>query len=247
MEFQFGQYHLPEFKAPDGKSNEEYLRELCYRGLEVRYGKDHDPSLEERLEYEINSISSMGIRGIFSHSVGLSQLCKENGIMVGPGRGSAAGSIVAYCLKITDIDPIRYNLIFERFLNPERVSMPDIDIDFCYERRQEVIDYVTRKYGEDRVCQIITFGTMKAKQAVRDVGRALDVSYAETDVIAKAIPFDLHMTISKALETNPELAKMYEENPKAKQVLDMARALEGMPLPRFHPCGRSGNFQRTYR
>lgn len=229
VEFQFGQYHLPEFKAPDGKSNEEYLRELCYRGLEVRYGKDHDPSLEERLEYEISTISSMGYVEYFLIVWDFINYAKENGIMVGPGRGSAAGSIVAYCLKITDIDPIRYNLIFERFLNPERVSMPDIDIDFCYERRQEVIDYVTRKYGEDRVCQIITFGTMKAKQAVRDVGRALDVSYAETDAIAKAIPFDLHMTISKALETNPELAKMYEENPKAKQVLDMARALEGMP------------------
>lgn len=229
VEFQFGQYHLPEFKAPEGKTNEEYLRELCSRGLEERYGKEHDHSLDERLEYEINTIVSMGYVEYFLIVWDFINYAKENGIMVGPGRGSAAGSIVAYCLKITDIDPIKYNLIFERFLNPERVSMPDIDIDFCYERRQEVIDYVTRKYGEDRVCQIITFGTMKAKQAVRDVGRALDVSYAETDAIAKAIPFDLHMTISKALDTNPELAKMYEENPKAKQVLDMARALEGMP------------------
>lgn len=229
VDFQFGQYHLPEFKAPDGKTNEEYLRELCYKGLEERYGKNLKPSLKERLEYEMGTIVSMGYVEYFLIVWDFINYAKENGIMVGPGRGSAAGSLVAYCLKITDIDPIRYNLIFERFLNPERVSMPDIDIDFCYERRQEVIDYVTRKYGEDKVCQIITFGTMKAKQAVRDVGRALDVSYAETDLIAKAIPFDLHMTISKALETNPELAKMYEENPKAKQVLDMARALEGMP------------------
>ena len=154
---------------------------------------------------------------------------KQNGIMVGPGRGSAAGSLVAYCLKITDIDPIKYNLIFERFLNPERVSMPDIDIDFCYERRQEVIDYVGRKYGEGRVSQIITFGTMKAKAAVRDVGRALNVSYAETDAIAKAIPFDLHMTIDKALETNPELLTRYENEDMVRQVLDMSRAIEGMP------------------
>lgn len=228
MEFEFGQYHLPEFISPDGKSNEEYLRELCYKGLKERYGSS-DKSLEERLEYEIGTIVSMGYVEYFLIVWDFINYAKENGIMVGPGRGSAAGSLVAYCLKITDIDPIRYNLIFERFLNPERVSMPDIDIDFCYERRQEVIDYVTRKYGEEKVCQIITFGTMKAKQAVRDVGRALDVSYAETDMIAKAIPFDLHMTIAKALDTNPELAKMYEENPKAKQVLDMAQALEGMP------------------
>ena len=219
---------MPEFISPDGKSNEEYLRELCYKGLKERYGSS-DKSLEDRLEYEIGTIVSMGYVEYFLIVWDFINYAKENGIMVGPGRGSAAGSLVAYCLKITDIDPIRYNLIFERFLNPERVSMPDIDIDFCYERRQEVIDYVTRKYGEEKVCQIITFGTMKAKQAVRDVGRALDVSYAETDMIAKAIPFDLHMTIAKALDTNPELAKMYEENPKAKQVLDMAQALEGMP------------------
>lgn len=229
VEFEFGQYHLPEFKAPDGKNNRDYLRELCFDGLKLRYGENPDNSLKERLEYELGTIESMGYVEYFLIVWDFINYAKENGIMVGPGRGSAAGSLVAYCLRITDIDPIKYNLIFERFLNPERVSMPDIDIDFCYERRQEVIDYVTRKYGEDKVCQIITFGTMKAKQAVRDVGRALDVSYAETDAIAKAIPFDLHMTINKALDTNPELKKMYEENPKARQVLDMARALEGMP------------------
>lgn len=229
VEFQFGQYHLPEFVAPDGKDNKTYLRELCQRGLVDRYGENPDKELQERLDYELGTIESMGYVEYFLIVWDFINYAKEEGIMVGPGRGSAAGSLVAYCLKITDIDPIRYSLIFERFLNPERVSMPDIDIDFCYERRQEVIDYVTRKYGEDKVCQIITFGTMKAKQAVRDVGRALDVSYAETDMIAKAIPFDLHMTIEKALDTNPELKKMYEENPKAKQVLDMAKALEGMP------------------
>ena len=154
---------------------------------------------------------------------------KKSGIMVGPGRGSAAGSLVAYCLKITDIDPIRYNLIFERFLNPERVSMPDIDIDFCIERRGEVIDYVKRKYGEDNVSQIITFGTMKAKAAVRDVGRALNMSYADTDKIAKAIPFSLHMTIDQALQMNPELKAMYDEDDRVKKVIDMSRAIEGMP------------------
>jgi len=229
VEFEFGQYHLPEFIAPDGKSNKEYLRELCAAGLKDRYGEGVDASLNERLDYELSTIESMGYVEYFLIVWDFINYAKENGIMVGPGRGSAAGSLVAYCLKITDIDPIRYNLIFERFLNPERVSMPDIDIDFCYERRPEVIDYVTKKYGEDKVCQIITFGTMKAKQAVRDVGRALDVSYAETDVIAKAIPFDLGMTIQKALDTNPEFKAMYEEDPKARQVIDMAKSLEGMP------------------
>ncbi|MDD6880276.1 MAG: DNA polymerase III subunit alpha [Firmicutes bacterium] len=229
VEFEFGQYHLPEFIAPDGKENREYLRELCRKGLIERYGDNPGKDLEERLDYELNTIESMGYVEYFLIVWDFINYAKENGIMVGPGRGSAAGSLVAFCLKITDIDPIKYNLIFERFLNPERVSMPDIDIDFCYERRPEVIDYVTRKYGEEKVCQIITFGTMKAKQAVRDVGRALDVSYAETDMIAKAIPFDLGMTIDKALETNPELKAMYEENPKAREVLDMARAVEGMP------------------
>lgn len=229
VEFEFGKYHLPEFKAPEGMTNSQYLRELCRRGLSARYGEDIDDSLRERLNYEIGIIESMGYVEYFLIVWDFINYAKENGIMVGPGRGSAAGSLVAYCLKITDIDPIRYNLIFERFLNPDRISMPDIDIDFCYERRQEVIDYVTRKYGEDRVCQIITFGTMKAKQAVRDVGRALDVSYGETDAIAKAIPFDLGMTIEKALETSPDFKAMYDENPKARSVIEMARALEGMP------------------
>ena len=229
LEFEFGQYHLPEFIAPDGKDNKTYLRELCAAGLRERYGENPESSLEERLDYELSTIESMGYVEYFLIVWDFINYAKENGIMVGPGRGSAAGSLVAYCLKITDIDPIRYNLIFERFLNPERVSMPDIDIDFCYERRPEVIEYVTRKYGEDKVCQIITFGTMKAKQAVRDVGRALDVSYAETDAIAKAIPFDLGMTIQKALETNPELKAMYDSDANARQVIDMAKSLEGMP------------------
>ena len=229
VEFEFGNYHLPEFKSPNGKSNSSYLRELCENGLKLRYGEEAGQELKERLDYELGIIESMGYVEYFLIVWDFINYAKENNIMVGPGRGSAAGSLVAYCLKITDIDPIKYNLIFERFLNPERVSMPDIDIDFCYERRQEVIDYVTEKYGEDRVCQIITFGTMKAKQAVRDVGRALDVSYSETDAIAKAIPFDLGMTIEKALETSPDFKHMYEENSKAREVIEMAKSLEGMP------------------
>ena len=234
FDFRFGEYHLPEFKAPDGKDNTAYLRELCHAGLRDRYGDadcgEHShQELEDRLNYELGTIESMGYVEYFLIVWDFINYAKNHGIMVGPGRGSAAGSIVAYCLKITDIDPIRYNLIFERFLNPERVSMPDIDIDFCYERRQEVIDYVTEKYGEGRVSQIITFGTMKAKQAVRDVGRALSVSYAKTDQIAKAIPFELGMTIDKALATSPDLKNLYENDEETREVIDMAKAIEGMP------------------
>lgn len=230
--FEFGHLHLPEFRAPKGKSNREYLRELCSKGLEERYGHEKDAdwdSLKARLEYELSIIEKMGYVEYFLIVWDFINYAKERKIMVGPGRGSAAGSIVAYVLKITDIDPIRYSLIFERFLNPERVSMPDIDIDFCYERRQEVIDYVIEKYGEDKVSQIITFGTMKARAAVRDVGRVLNVGYAETDAIAKAIPFSLKMTIDRALEMNPELKAAYEQDEKTRQVLDMSRAIEGMP------------------
>lgn len=229
FDFRFGEYHLPEFKAPDGKDNTTYLRELCETGLRERYGENPSKELYERLNYELGTIESMGYVEYFLIVWDFINYAKTNGIMVGPGRGSAAGSIVAYCLKITDIDPIRYNLIFERFLNPERVSMPDIDVDFCYERRQEVIDYVTRKYGEGRVSQIITFGTMKAKQAVRDVARAMGASYAKADAIAKAIPFELNMTIDKALTTSPELKAMYEGDMEAKEIIDMAKAIEGMP------------------
>ena len=229
FDFKFGEYHLPEFKAPEGKNNTEYLRELCDAGLHERYGENPAQELYDRLDYELSTIESMGYVEYFLIVWDFINYAKTNGIMVGPGRGSAAGSIVAYCLKITDIDPIKYNLIFERFLNPERVSMPDIDIDFCYERRQEVIDYVTRKYGEGRVSQIITFGTMKAKQAVRDVARSMSVSYAKADTIAKAIPFELNMTIDKALVTSPELKSMYENDMEAREVIDMAKAIEGMP------------------
>ncbi|MBP3384588.1 MAG: DNA polymerase III subunit alpha, partial [Firmicutes bacterium] len=232
VEFEFGHLHLPDFHAPDGLTNQQYLRKLCNDGLKERYGSQQDADfaeLEERLDYELSIIEKMGYVEYFLIVWDFINYAKENGIMVGPGRGSAAGSIVAYVLKITDIDPIKYSLIFERFLNPERVSMPDIDIDFCYERRQEVIDYVIRKYGEDKVSQIITFGTMKAKAAVRDVGRVLNLSYAETDAIAKAIPFDLKMTIDKALNMNPELKASYENDENVRHVLDMSKALEGMP------------------
>ena len=230
--FEFGHLHLPDFHAPDGLTNQQYLRKLCNEGLQERYANYEGAEfseLEERLDYELSIIEKMGYVEYFLIVWDFINYAKEHGIMVGPGRGSAAGSIVAYVLKITDIDPIKYSLIFERFLNPERVSMPDIDIDFCYERRQEVIDYVIEKYGEDKVSQIITFGTMKAKAAVRDVGRVLNLSYAETDAIAKAIPFDLKMTIDKALQMNPELKASYENDEKVRQVLDMSRALEGMP------------------
>ena len=232
VEFEFGNYHLPEYLPPGGKTTDEYLRELCYKGLVKRYGSDAmDPSSQyrQRLETELSVIENMGYVEYFLIVWDFIHYAKSHGIAVGPGRGSAAGSIVAYSLDITEIDPIKYNLIFERFLNPERVSMPDIDIDFCIERRQEVIDYVIRKYGKDKVSQIITFGTLKAKAAVRDIARALDATYAEGDAIAKAIPNELGITIAKALEVNPDLRQRYENEPLVKQVLDLSMALEGLP------------------
>ena len=228
VEFKFGEYHIPEFAPPEGETTQSYLRRLCAEGLEGRYQEVTD-ELRERLDYELTVIESMGYVEYFLIVWDFINYAKSHGIVVGPGRGSAAGSLVAYCLHITDIDPIRYGLIFERFLNPERVSMPDIDVDFCIERRGEVIDYVKRKYGEDNVSQIITFGTMKAKAVVRDVARALDLSYADGDRIAKAIPFDLKMTIDKALEMSPDLAAMYREDENVHKVIDMSRKLEGMP------------------
>lgn len=232
VEFEFGNYHLPEFISPGGLTNREYLRQLCYQGLERRYGSEalEDGNFyRERLEGELSVIESMGYVEYFLIVWDFIHYAKSNGIPVGPGRGSAAGSIVAYSLAITEIDPIKYNLIFERFLNPERVSMPDIDVDFCIDRRQEVIDYVVRKYGKDKVSQIITFGTLKAKAAVRDVGRVLKASYAEADAIAKAIPNELGITISKALDINRDLRTRYETEPLVKNILDMSMAVEGMP------------------
>lgn len=232
VEFTFGEYHLPEFIPPEGLTNDQYLRKICYEGLEERYGSEvmaEDNAYRQRLEQELQVIENMGYVEYFLIVWDFIHYAKTHGIAVGPGRGSAAGSIVAYTMHITEIDPIKYNLIFERFLNPERVSMPDIDVDFCIERRQDVIDYVVRKYGKDKVSQIITFGTLKAKAAVRDVARVLDASYAEGDAIAKAIPNELGMTIAKALEINPSLRERYDTEPMVKEILDMSMAVEGLP------------------
>jgi DNA polymerase-3 subunit alpha len=228
VEFDFDTLHLPQYDVPGGYTAEEYLRKLCSEGLKERYPVITE-EIRARLEYELDTISQMGYVDYFLIVWDFIKYARDNGIIVGPGRGSAAGSLTAYTLKITQIDPLKYGLLFERFLNPERVSMPDIDIDFCFERRQEVIDYVIRKYGEDRVAQIITFGTMAARAAIRDVGRALNMSYGEVDRIAKMIPFEMHMDINKALEMNPELKMLYEEDSSAKTLIDMSRSLEGLP------------------
>lgn len=228
VDFDFGTRHLPAYAVPDGKDAFEYLRELCQSGLEKRYSPVSD-ELQKRLDYELGVIKSMGFVDYFLIVWDFIHFAKNNGVMVGPGRGSAAGSIVAYSLGITMVDPIKYGLIFERFLNPERVSMPDIDIDFAPNGRQKIIDYVVEKYGEGQVAQIITFGTMKAKLAIRDVGRALDIPYAEIDKVAKLVPFDLKMTISKALDISTELRALYENDPQIKELLDTSMALEGLP------------------
>ena len=227
VEFEFHKYHLPRYDVPEGYTTNGYFRELCQKGLVERYGEDCPEEYKERLEYELNTIENMEYVEYFLIVWDFINFAKQNNIMVGPGRGSAAGSIVAYTLKITDIDPMKYSLLFERFLNPERVSMPDIDIDFCYERREEVIDYVKRKYGEDHVAQIITFGTMGAKIAIRDVARVLNVSYNKADQIAKEIPFELGMTIDKAMDSNPTLVELYESDAEAREVIDISKRLEG--------------------
>ena len=228
IEFDFKTRHLPAYPLPENITAPELLRRECQRGLAERY-PDDDGTAQKRLDYELSTIESMGFVDYFLIVWNFIKYAKDNGIMVGPGRGSGAGSIVAYSLGITAIDPLKYNLLFERFLNPERVSMPDLDIDFCYERRQEVIDYVARRYGEDHVAQIITFGTMAAKAVVRDVGRVLGYPYAEVDTIAKMIPFALDMTLTKALDINPEFKARYEEDERTKRLVDMALQLEGMP------------------
>lgn len=229
VELEFNKLHLPEYKVPEDVDPFEYLRGLCHQGLRALYGESCDEQKAERLEYELSVIRQMGYVDYFLIVWDFIKYAKDNGIMVGPGRGSAAGSLVAYALGITNIDPLKYNLLFERFLNPERISMPDIDIDFCYERRPEVIDYVVRKYGEDRVAQIVTFGTMAARAAIRDVGRALDISYSDVDVVAKMIPFQIGMNIDKALDLNPELKQRYESDAVITELIDTARLLEGMP------------------
>lgn len=229
VEIEFGRYKLPHFDVPQGYTSESYLRELCESGLMERYGAKAD-ELRERLDYELDTISSMGFVDYFLIVWDFIKYAKDHDIPVGPGRGSAAGSLVAYSLNITDIiDPIHYNLLFERFLNPERVTMPDIDIDFCYERRQEVIDYVTEKYGAKHVVQIVTFGTMAARMVIRDVGRVLDMPYAYVDTVAKMIPMELGITIPKALTMNPELKQMYDTDDQTKKLIDMSLRLEGLP------------------
>ncbi len=235
VELEFGVTKLPHFEVPQGYDPWTYLNKLCYDGLKERYGDENAPAgdsgqtLKERLDYELNVIKSMGYVDYFLIVWDFINYAKQNEIMVGPGRGSAAGSIVSYALKITNIDPIKYNLLFERFLNPERISMPDIDIDFCYERRQEVIDYVSRKYGAEKVVQIVTFGTLAAKGVIRDVGRVMDLPYAYVDSLAKMIPNELNITIDRALQINPELRKMYETDEQVKELINMSKRLEGLP------------------
>ena len=232
VEIEFGKYHLPEYPVPEGYTALSYLNKLCEDGFKARYegiAEDEENELRARLKYEIDTISNMGFVDYFLIVWDYINFAKEHNIAVGPGRGSAAGSIVAYCLGITGVDPIKYNLLFERFLNPERVTMPDIDIDFCVLRRQEVIDYVTEKYGREKVVQIVTFGTMAAKMVIRDVGRALDLPYSFCDKVAKMIPNELKMNIDKALKDNPDLMQLYEENEEAKKLIDLSRRLEGLP------------------
>ncbi|MGN0484257.1 MAG: DNA polymerase III subunit alpha [Lachnospiraceae bacterium] len=228
VEIEFGKTKLPHFEVPEGYTSYTYLKELCYDGLKKRY-PDTYQGLEEKLQYELDVIQKMGYVDYFLIVWDFIHFAREHDIMVGPGRGSAAGSLVAYTTGITDIDPIRYSLIFERFLNPERVTMPDIDIDFCYERRQEVIDYVVRKYGKDCVTQIVTFGTLAARGVIRDVGRVMDLPYSFVDNIAKQIPQELGITIDKALKKNPELRQMYESDESVKKLIDMSKRLEGLP------------------
>lgn len=228
VEIEFGVTKLPKYDVPEGFTSESYLEHLCMEGLVKRYG-EHAAELEERLDYELSVIKKMGYVDYFLIVWDFINYAKSNGIAVGPGRGSAAGSIVAYCLEITDIDPIKYNLIFERFLNPERVSMPDIDIDFCYERRPEVIDYVMKKYGKDRVVQIVTFGTLAAKGVIKDVGRVLDMPYSVTDSLSKMIPNEIGMTLDKALNANNEFRTRYETEPEVKYLIDICKRLEGLP------------------
>ncbi len=248
VEFEFGHTILPNYDVPEGyKTHYDYLRKLCEDGIKNRYGDNPSKEILDRMEFEISVIQKMGYVDYFLIVWDFIHYAKSNGIPVGPGRGSGAGSIVAYAIEITDIDPIKYNLLFERFLNPERISMPDFDVDFCYERRQEVIDYVSRKYGHDHVSQIITFGTMSARMVIRDVGRVLDYPYAQTDKLAKMVPNELHITIKKAMEQNRELRELYEDDETIRNILNISMALEGMPRQAStHACRNSYN-KRTSR
>lgn len=229
FDFEFGVTKLPYFKAPDGEDNRNYFIRLCKEGLHRRYGQEVPDEVRQRLDYEIGVIDRMGYINYYLIVYDFINYARQRGIPVGPGRGSGAGSLAAYCIGITDIDPIRYQLLFERFLNPERVSMPDFDVDFCYERRGEVIDYVIHKYGADHVAQIVTFGTMAARAVIRDVGRVLDMPYQQVDAVAKLVPMELKMTLQKALKASKELARQYEQDPSVHELIDMALKLEGMP------------------
>ena len=228
VEIEFGVTKLPKFDVPESYTSWEYLNKLCFEGLEERYDGDLEP-LKERLNYELGVIQKMGYVDYFLIVWDFIKFARDHDIMVGPGRGSAAGSLVSYTLGITKLDPIKYDLLFERFLNPERVSMPDIDVDFCFERRQEVIDYVVQKYGKDRVVQIVTFGTMAARGVIRDVGRVMDLPYNQCDSIAKMIPKELNITIDLALKMNPELKELYDTDDTVRKLIDMSRRLEGLP------------------
>ncbi|MBP3463936.1 MAG: DNA polymerase III subunit alpha [Clostridia bacterium] len=238
-DFEFGVTKLPNYDVPkEYETHLDYFKDLCYKGIKNRYGENPEKEIMSRLEYEISVIDKMGYVDYFLIVWDYINYAKSVGIPVGPGRGSGAGSIAAYAIGITDIDPIKYGLIFERFLNPERVSMPDFDVDFCYERRSEVIEYVERKYGKDHVSQIITFGTMAARMVIRDVGRVMDYPYSETDKLAKMIPMEVHITIPKALEQNRELKELYENDPEVKKILEIAMKLEGLPRQAStHACG----------
>lgn len=229
VEFDFGQTYLPGYEIPESHDDNSYLRQICLRGAQKRYGETLPPHVAERLDYELGVIAQMGYASYFLIVWDFVNYAHENGILVGPGRGSAAGSLVAYSLGITNIDPLKYGLLFERFLNPERVTMPDIDIDFCYENREKVIDYVVQKYGEESVAQIITFGTMAARAAVRDVGRVLSIPYAEVDKISKMIPMELNISIQDALDKSPDLKELYKKDEKVRQLIDLSMAVEGLP------------------
>ena len=237
FDFEFGHTKIPYYKAPDGMDNQAFFEKLCWEGLERRYGPNVPQANKDRLSYEIGVVKTMGYTNYYLIVWDYINYAKSQGIPVGPGRGSGAGSIAAYSVGITDIDPIRYNLIFERFLNPERVSMPDFDVDFCYERRQEVIDYVNRKYGADHVAQIVTFGTMAARNAIRDVGRVMGIPYQQVDVVAKLVPMELKMTLKRALEVSTELKKLYDTDPQVTELIDTALKVEGMPRHALHLQG----------
>ena len=244
FDFEFGNTKLPNYEVPkEYATHADFFKELCRTGLKNRYGDNPSKVAQDRLEYEISVIEKMGYVDYYLIVWDFINYAKTQGISVGPGRGSGAGSIAAFAMGITDIDPIKYNLLFERFLNPERISMPDFDIDFCYERRPEVIEYVARKYGRDHVSQIITFGTMAAKMVIRDVARVLDIPYAEADKLAKMIPNEVHITIKKALEQNRELQELYENDEETKKILDIAMRLEGLPRQASTHACRSTNYR----